>query len=342
MIRLNHPVLPTVEELLPRLKEIDQSDGYYTNGSRLVQELEQYMGAAVQADAVCVTNATLGIELTLQALGLRRKRILVPAFTFRATITAIHRAGAFPVLADVDEHTWTLTPEIAERHRGRFDAVLPVCTFGCSIDPEPWGEFGRRNAVPVVLDAAAAFGNQDVGDFTAIVVSLHATKPLAAGEGGFVASHDRILLHRIRGLANFEEVYATNAKMSEYHAAVALTMYDRWSDIVEDRHALQRRYLQRLTGFSWIAQDRPLNSIPSTMALRLPGQSGREIVHELRKAGVESKRWYCPTADEWLGNTSVGLDFTQQLREELVGLPFHLRLSDGEIDQVVETLRRLL
>ena len=116
-----------------------------------------------------------------------RARVLIPAITFVATAAAVVRAGYEPVLSDVDERTWLLTPEIARRAIAKIpvDAVMPVSTYGCLQDTGAWDDFSRATGVPVVIDAAGAFGNQQAGERSTLVFSLHATKVLSGAEGGF-------------------------------------------------------------------------------------------------------------------------------------------------------------
>ncbi|MEG0786980.1 MAG: DegT/DnrJ/EryC1/StrS family aminotransferase, partial [Comamonas sp.] len=110
------PDMPSPQELLPWLERMHKAR-QYSNFGPLVQELEAEFSMRLDVEKeqlVTVANATLGLELVLQALDLPTdSRVLLPAFTFVATATAVIRAGHQPVLADVDASTWMLTPEIA-------------------------------------------------------------------------------------------------------------------------------------------------------------------------------------------------------------------------------------
>ena len=162
------PDMPLAEELLPWLKRIDATR-WYSNFGPLVRELESALIGmfAERSDKslhlTTVSNCTAGLELALLALDLKPgSRVLVPALTFVATATAVLRAGHLPVIADVDPHTWLLTPAIARAALAReaLDAILPVATFSCPHEIEGWNAFIAETGLPVVIDAAAAFGNQ--------------------------------------------------------------------------------------------------------------------------------------------------------------------------------------
>jgi len=192
--------LPDTEALTPYLRQID-ANRWYTNFGPLVTQLEQRFAASfaptpVAPVAISASNGTAGLELALCALELMPgARVLLPALTFVATATSVIRSGYRPIIGDVDPDTWLLTPEIARAYAAlhRIDAVMPVATFGNPQDVDAWDRFVEDTGIPVIIDAAGAFGNQRAGRRCHVVFSLHATKALAAGEGGMVVSYDTAL-----------------------------------------------------------------------------------------------------------------------------------------------------
>src|SRR3546814_6802515 len=101
---------------------------------------------------------------------------------------------------------------------------MPVSPFGRPVDIAAWDAFGKRTGLAVVVDAAAAYDRSVAGD-SPLVVSLHATKALAAGEGGFVVSHDAAMIEEIRKCINFG-FYGTRVALSR----------DRKSTRLNSRH----------------------------------------------------------------------------------------------------------
>src|SRR5512139_3302868 len=131
-ISLLIPKMPVTAQLAPYLDQIDQNR-HYTNFGPLNKQLEERVKGEVckgfrdNCFVTTVSNCTVGLELALQASGLNPgSKVLMPTLTFVATATAIIRAGLVPVFADVDPDSWALTPEIASRHLGAVDAVMPV------------------------------------------------------------------------------------------------------------------------------------------------------------------------------------------------------------------------
>jgi dTDP-4-amino-4,6-dideoxygalactose transaminase len=320
------PSVPTIEKALPYLKRIDENRQYSNNGP-LVRELEDrlsrhYAGAYV----VSCSSATAGLELVYTYHMLRGARsIELPALTFCATWLAATRSGLEIIPIDVDPHTW----------------VAPGVSG-----------FGVPTYAPVV-DAAGAFGEQQVpilrGGMTA-VFSLHATKPLGAGEGGYIVTWDADQAAELRRMANFGIADGksvgpgTNAKLSEYHAAIALAALDAW-----DRDpwlALFDAY-DRLLPAGVVKQRRP-RGVYSLLPVKVPVDAGVAVAR-LAAAGVEARRWYWPPMHrhpmfEKPGNRAhrranpVRLPVTDDLADHLIGLPWHLHLTAADIERVCESL----
>lgn len=353
------PSLPVAEEILPWLRRIDQAR-WYTNFGPLVREFEERLLSLFQLQPgslglTTVKDCTTGLELALQALDLPKgARVLVPALTFVATGTAVLRAGLDPVISDIDADSWLLTPEIASAALNitRIDAVMPVATFGCPQPVEQWDEFSERTGLPVVIDAAGAMGNQAAGRRAVVVFSLHATKSFGIGEGGFVVADNR-LTAQIRQLSNFGiapgsglvERAGCNGKMSEYHAAVGLAALESWEDTSRRRRDLMRRYVAALRRptIPVTFQEKPEAGVYSLLPVALPeGTSAAETAGRLAQRGIETRRWYHPALHNHPALRHVEkrgtLPVTESLSQRILGLPFHLHLTDGQIEQVCEAL----
>lgn len=355
------PDMPSAQEIAPWLERIDAAR-WYTNFGPLVRRFEQGVADVLEVspdELVTTANATLGLELSLAALGLARDaKVLVPALTFVASAGAVQRAGLAPVAVDVDPRTWTLTPEIARDALRRHAAVcvMPVAAFGCALDVHGWDRFVEDTGVPVLVDAAGAFGNQAAGRRFAVVYSLHATKAFGVGEGGVVAARDAVFIERVRRMSNFgidvENGHAamagTNAKLSEYHAAVGLAQLARWPARRAARIELHRRVLRMLKaccpglGF----QDRAGDGIYAIFQALLPEGARRDTVAALlAAAGIETRGWYLPLIPEHPQFRAAGgeaLGTARALAPRLIGLPFHFGVGDADLELLCRTLRTAL
>lgn len=356
-IPLMRPRLPSALELLPYLQRID-SRRWYTNFGPLHEELLQALisrqaGRERAAVHGClVASATAGLELALAALDLPAgSRVGVPAFSFPATATAVHRCGHQPVAADVDADTWLLRPQTLAPRQAReagLAAVMPVAVFGMPQDARGWSAWSAETGLPVIIDAAAAWDAQDTAEGVDAVFSLHATKPLSSGEGGLVLSRNGERIRRLQHMSNFGIGYgrptvAGNAKLSEYHAAVGLAHLSLWPAQVRERRLVRDRYRQGLEaceaqGLRWQA-DTGL-AAPSVLCVRLRDARQRDACENaLAAAGVQTRRWYQPLLPRqpMLGTLDClgPLPEATALSEQLLGLPFFIDLAPEDVDAVV-------
>jgi dTDP-4-amino-4,6-dideoxygalactose transaminase len=366
-IKLLVPDMPNADELLPYLRQID-ANRHYTNYGPLNTLLEAQLAARMLRPSgyecplhiTTVANATVGLEVTFQALGLPKgAKVLMPSLTFPATASAAIKQCLNPVFSDIDAESWLLTPAMARDALETYPdikLIVPVAAFGVPVSAQDWDQFVVDTGIPVVVDAAGAFGNQQVGKKIHVVFSLHATKALGGGEGGFIATYNQELIARIRILSNFginpdEDgkifIAGTNAKMSEYHAAVTLAALDRWSQRQQLRKDLLDTWLFKLAPL--ILQDHVriqagMNDYSLTL---LPLHFHRigyasKLAALLAQKNIQTRRWYCPLVPHHPAFASyavVGdLSFASKLSNELLGVPFHLELSEDDIDYVTNAI----
>lgn len=358
MIPLLVPTVPSPSELLPWLERIHAAR-HYSNFGPLVIELESIFANQFKlpdAQVTTVANATLGLELVLHALDLPAgSKILIPSFTFAATATAVLRAGHTPVLADVDARSWNLTPEIARNAHEctPVAAVMPVATFGMPHDMGAWQKFEEELGLPVVIDAAAAYGSQWLqGAAGTLVFSLHTTKSLPAIEGGLVVSSKPKLAAKVRQLSNFGinldptsgfplgvlMAAGTNAKMSEYHAAVGLASLQKWELYAQQRQLLHDGLMDRLNQRSgqrlkWQGTGEGGRiKAPTLLCPGLPNKLMRTKLEEVcLQERITVRRWYQPLMQNMpaLHSRCVALEtpVAEDLAATILGLPFFLGMT---------------
>lgn len=354
------PQLPSAAELLPYLAEIDENR-WYSNSGPLVMRLEEQLSRHIgfEGEGVITTaNATLGLTVALMARKVPAGSVcLVPSWTFAATPHAVRAAGLVPWFIDVDRRTWALNPdhvtEMLKRMPRPPSSLIVVAPFGAPIDVQAWERFEERTGVLVIVDAAAAFDTTRPSRLP-FVVSLHATKILGAGEGGFIASTETSYLKRVRSCCNFgfqgarnAMLSALNAKMSEYHAAVALASLACWR-ATRLRHVrimewyrqgvsrLDRVSLQPKYGHGWVS---------GTTSVLLPAGDRERASQNLLEAGIETRLWWgtgCHTQPAFLDCPRSALPVTEELGARVIGLPHFPDLRKQDVDAVLDSLSATL
>lgn len=358
-VAVARPRMPPADAILPYLQQIDEAR-WYSNFGPLLTALEQRIARRFPANAAVVTvaNATQALTLTLKAMDLNPGGyVIMPSWTFVATAHAVIQAGLKPWFMDVDPQTWmldpatviALSPELAHE----AVAVIPVCAFGAMPDLSAWRAFRELTGLPVLLDAAAAFDALDDARLPA-VVSLHATKVLGVGEGGFLVTEDAALARRVRLSANFgfegsrnSLIAATNAKLSEYTAAVGLAALDSWpGDRLRWMRTAQMLRIaligrpdvrfQEGWGRDWVT---------SVCTVALPLGSAPRIAQVLREAGVDTRQWWgggCHASTAFIDCRREALPVTEALAGSTIGLPFSIDMSAEDIARVATALDRAL
>jgi dTDP-4-amino-4,6-dideoxygalactose transaminase len=236
---------------------------------------------------------------------------------------------------------------------GTVAAVLPVAAFGRMPDLAAWRAFRRETGTPVLVDGAAAF--DAVTDVRLpVVVSLNAAKALGAGEGGFIASSDEGFLTRVRELTSYglrgtreAQVPATNAKLSEYAAAVGLAGLDGWA-ASRGRFAIAAQNLRMALidtpevvfqpgwGASWIS---------SVCVVRLPEGALDTVEAGLAAEGIDTRRWWangCHESPAFATCPRDSLPQTERLARTTLGLPFAVDLDVAAVARIAGALRRAL
>jgi dTDP-4-amino-4,6-dideoxygalactose transaminase len=362
-LRVLVPDLPVVDDYLDALRQID-ARRWYTNGGVLCKQFEDALATLVAGASApaqhCVTTSsgTAALEVALSCLNLPpRSRVLVPTYTFPATANAVVRTGHVPVLSDVCPRQWTLTPSMARAalERERIDAVMPVAVFGARLPVAAWDAFSATTGVPVLIDAAAALGAIEGGARVVVAYSLHATKPLGIGEGGVIASANADFATRARRMVNhgfqggLVTVAGTNARLSEYAAAIGLAQLARWPRVLARRRALWNRYRALLADVPGVAlQDGVDDDPPAVLTLRT-SIGADALAASLATQCIETRRWYAPPLHAHPAYAHVphaasagAFEVAEDVARHAIGVPFHAHLTPDDVDRVVRTLAATL
>lgn len=358
------PNLPTADDLVPYLREIDGAH-LYSNYGPLVTRFERRLLEtffAGRGALVTVCNATLGLMLAIRAVKRPGRYALMPSFTFAATPLAAQWCGLEPYFVDIDPHDWTMDAErvrdIVARLGDDIAVVVPYATFGTCLDLAPWSALVERG-VPVVIDAAASVGARDglthfgAGFPGLVVYSLHATKPFGIGEGGFVHGADADRIAQVRRLANFgfdaaraATDFGLNAKMTEYAAAVGLAQFDRFPAAQAKRDALRARYTAAFAASGLLANGRlrfpdQRGSVPHQF-LPLAVRGGSAVaLRALQAQGIEARTYFAPACHQqaqFAGCARGDLANTDALAREVLSLPLWEAMSAADVERVAATL----
>lgn len=360
-IAMVRPVLPSFDELEPGVRSI-LSSGMVTKGTYLA-EFERAVAEHLQVrHAVAVSSCTTGLMLTYRALGLTGD-VVVPSFTFMATVSSAVWAGLRPCFAEIDPHTCTMPVEAAEEAMTpQTTAIVAVHNFGNPADVEGLQEVARRHGVRLIFDAAHGFGalrnGKPLGQGgDAHVFSLSPTKLLIAGEGGIVATNDDELAEKIRigreygNAGNYDTEYAGfNARLAEFNALLGLHSLDYLEAAARRRNevaALFHRELGELPGLHF-QRVQPVDrcsykDFSVSIDQAVAGVSRDRMAQELDTEGVDTRKYYDPPAHRHTAYHQFAdraLPATDQLAAQSLSLPMWSHMDDSTALSICRAFRQ--
>ena len=297
-------------------------------GAALEEEIAAACGVS---HGIGVASGTEALELGLHACGVGLgDEVIVPAFTFIATGSAVSALGARPVFADVDPVTFNLDPDQLEsRITPRTRAIVVVHLFGLSADMDPILAVAARHGIPVVEDNAQSFGATYHGRKTGSMgrigcLSFYPSKNLGSyGDAGMIVTSDEKLAARLRSLRNHGQTaqYLStergwNSRLDEMQAVILRVKLRHMPKWTAARKAHARVY------------DSLLTDLPGITLPRVP--PGREHVYYLYTIRVAARAGGARKAGE--GADELASDLLQKrLKERGVAsvvyypVPLHLQ-----------------
>jgi dTDP-4-amino-4,6-dideoxygalactose transaminase len=341
------------DELEEALRRVVAS-GTYMLGPEVLgfeREFADFVGASF---AIGVASGTDALTLALSALDIGPgDEVLTVSHTAGATATGILRAGATPVLVDVDPITLTLAPDtlrcgLTERTR----AVVPVHLYGGAAPLAPIRKFAREHGLHVIEDCAQAHGTRVSGEHVgagadAGTFSFYPTKNLAAlGDGGAVVTSRPEIAEKLSWLRQygwhtpqFSEGLGWNSRLDELQAAVLRVKLRHFSSLLAARREAAAVYSQRL-GSDCLALPQAHDGVEHSFHLYVIRTGDRQALRDhLRACGVGTAVHYPVPVHGQPGYTSVCVSHpmpeTDFAAAEVLSLPLFATISREAIERVV-------
>jgi dTDP-3-amino-3,4,6-trideoxy-alpha-D-glucose transaminase len=350
------------EELEAAAKRVLHS-GWYILGPELEAFEQAFAAYHGVPHAVGVANGTDAIELALRALGIGPgDEVITVAHTAVATVCAVERTGATPVLVDIDEATRTLDPAAAAAAvTPRTKAIVPVHLYGHPADMAALAELAERHGLAIVEDCAQAHGARIDGRLAGTIghlgaFSFYPTKNLGAyGDGGAVITSDPALAERVRRLRNYgqEDRYhhverGQNSRLDEMQAAILRVKLAHLDGHNAVRRQLAGEYSRRLTGVAIPACSAWAEPVFHLYVVR---HSRRDaLMKALKERGIGTLIHYPVPVHLQEGYRDLGyapgsLPVTERTADEILSLPLYVGLTSealGRVSDAVNECARLL
>jgi dTDP-4-amino-4,6-dideoxygalactose transaminase len=328
---------------------------------------------------VGVASGTEALEIALHACGVNPgDEVIVPAFTFIATGSAVTALGARPVFADIEPVTFNLDPSLLEKHiTPRTRAIVVVHLFGLAADMDPILAIAAKHGLPVIEDNAqsigATYGGRKTGSMgRAGCLSFYPSKNLGAyGDAGMIVTNDEKLAARLRALRNHGQTgrYLStergwNSRLDELQAAILRVKLRHLADWTVTRQSHARRYNTLLADLPGVTLPR----VPPgrehvyylyTISISSRGAHGKggndpqgatrsDVVQQrLADRGIASVVYYpvplhLQPLYASLGGKPGDLRISERASREVLSIPLYPELTTAQIDRVAQALRDAL
>jgi dTDP-4-amino-4,6-dideoxygalactose transaminase len=357
MINVTKPFLPPQEEYIDFLDGI-WSRNWLTNNGPLVRELElklkEYLGVP---EMLYLNNGTIAIQIAIKALSLKGEIITTP-FSYVATTSSIVWEGCRPVFVDIDANTFNIDPaKIEAAITPETTGILATHVFGNPCDIDAIQEIAIKHNLKVIYDAAHCFGTgykgrsiYHYGDIS--TTSFHATKLFHTIEGGGVFTSNLELLKRMSYYRNFGhktpeefEMIGINAKNSEFHAAMGLSVLPHMPSILERRKNISKLYSSLLEQNGIRTQEITSNSTYnySYYPIVLDSQEVMiSILDALNKKDVFPRRYFFPSLDTLNYVEEQHCPISGDLSSRIICLPLFYDLKESDAEYIAKIINEIV
>lgn len=352
-ILVTKPFLAPREEYDAYISKIWDNQ-WLTNMGPLAVELEENLKQHLDLhNLLFVSNGTIALQMAIKGLNIKGE-IITSSFSFVATANSIYWEGCTPVFVDIEKDSLNIDPrKIEEAITERTKAIMATHIFGNPCDVEAIQKIADKYNLKVIYDAAHSFEvklhNKSIFDYGDIsTCSLHATKFYHTGEGGLVITQDKELLKKLGYIRNHglleTEGFAsigTNAKNSEFHAALGLVNLKYVGDIFKKREEIALIYEKRLQSF---VQFQKWNKYATKNYCYFPvifdsQEQLLKVKDKLEQNNIYTRRYFHPPLSSSLPYLkSVFLPITEDISKRCLCLPIYFDLTTEDVNTVCDLI----
>ncbi len=346
------------ESMINAVRRVVES-GWYVLGNEGIAFEKLWSQACGVSHSIGVGNGMDAIEITLRGLDIGPgDEIITTPITAFATVLAILRVGATPVLADIDSETGLITPESVGRClSANTKAVLLVHLYGQMRGMSAWTEFCTKAEVLLIEDCAqahlASSSGKKAGTFgIAGAYSFYPTKNLGAlGDAGMIITNDNKLAERAATIRNYGQSIryhhseiGMNSRLDEIQAAILIERYKWLEEFTDKRRKISERYRAEINNPLVTQLAKPTVQSEHVFHLYVVITDHREaLISHLHKHGIQALIHYpvpihLQQPCKLIKRDPLGLSASERHADKCLSLPCHPQLTDQDIDHVIQTV----
>ena len=322
---------------------------------RFEEAFAQYVGSPF---ATTVSNGTVAIHLALAALEIGPgDEVIVPSFTYVASVNTIIQAGAKPVFVDSLETTLQIDYEdVARKITPQTKAIMAVHLYGLPCEMNKLVALCQSNNLLLIEDCAEAFGTyyhgQHVGTFGDIsTFSFFGNKTITTGEGGMVIAKNSSVMERATHLKNqgvsktveyWHDTVAYNYRMTNICAAIGLAQLERADEIIAKKRRIAEWYKKNLTSLPLAFHDELPNTQHSfwmcTVVLNA-AEHRAPLREHMKNEGIETRPLFPPCHKLPHLITNEHFPVAESISQRGINLPSYPDLTEEDVEYVCEAIK---
>lgn len=354
-------ILPWIDE--EEVKEVAEAvrSTWVTEATRTTKFEEMFKELTKAKHAYAFSNGTVTLFTALKVLGIGEgDEVIVPSFTFTASINPIIVAGAKPVLVDIDKDTFCINADlIEEKITSKTKAIMPVQLYGQTADMEKIMKIAKKHNLFVIEDAAQAvgveFNGQHAGTFGEYgSFSFYGNKTITTGEGGMLITDNEELAKKAYQYKNhgrlekgkfIHETIGMNFSFTEMQAAIGIVQLKKLNKIIKRKQEIRELYYKELSEIKEIYFPKVDSRIkPVHWFTNIIVPSAEKLSEELKKEGIQTRRFFYPIYKQ---PCYVDFDFgnnypnTEYVYNQGLSLPSSYILTNEEILKICSAIKKI-
>lgn len=370
MIHLSFPYISNAE--LKSVKKVLKSK-WLIHGPEVKNfenDFARYIGVKY---AIAMNSCTSALQLAIKVLG-KKGEIIVPGFTFAASVNAIVNEGCIPKFVDIEYETCNIDPtKIEKLITSKTIAIMVVHYAGQSCRMEPIIKIAKKHNITIIEDSAEAIGaeykGKKTGTFGIGCFSLFPTKNMTAGEGGVITINNKKMAEKIRLLIahgiskdkwtfkakkmpwNREAVIpGYNFRMTDIQGAIANVQLKKLDRMNEIRREIAYYYSQYLPEEDIVlpTEDKDCKHVYQmyTIKIRNPQKINRDkLVLYLISKGIQASVHFDPPVHKhfpYRNRYKANLPVTDKVSATIITLPMHCYLKRKDCKKIAEEIKKFI
>lgn len=335
--------------------------GWLTQGNEtkmFEEDICNYVGCKY---AVVVNNGTSALITSLLAHEIGPEdEVIVPIYTFIASINSIIAVGAKPVLVDSDIETFNTTIDLVEEKiTPRTKAIMPVDVAGMPIDIYAFEKLANKHNLILIEDAAEAFGakykNKEVGSFNhTSIFSFHMAKTCTTVEGGCIATNDPKMAEKCKMIRNHGmqtsydyKTFGLNFRITDIQSTIGRVQLKKIDSFLNKRNEIAKQYMKELDNifeFQKIPKYVTLHPWMFFPILAEP-EVRNKIVEQLNKNGIDTRICW-PISNKQQFHSQMFKDKkypnAEIISSRIITIPMGNALTQEEVDYVIKVLKEMI